>query len=72
MTKQELETHAMCTRAFMISDVLAAEYAEKNIVDDFDTFRFLMYMLEIKELRIDELEERINELEQKQKAHNNA
>lgn len=57
-------------KANILADGLATKYDSRCDVDDFDTFRFLVYLHEIDSLRIDELEERINELEQKQKAHN--
>ena len=63
---------AICKMAYIFGDDLAIKYASKYNVDDFDTFKFLVYLHKINSLKIDELEERINELEQKQKAHNNA
>ena len=62
----------ICNMACILGDDLATKYASKCNVDDFDTFRFLVYLHKIDSLKIDKLEERINELEQKQKAHNNA
>ena len=67
-----ISEEAICNMACILADDLATKYASKCDVDDFDTFRFLVYLHKIDSLKIDKLEERINELEQKQKAHNNA
>lgn len=62
----------ICNMACILADDLASKYTSKCDVDDFDTFRFLVYLHKIDSLKIDKLEERINELEQKQKENHNA
>ena len=54
----------ICNMACILSEDLASKYASKCDVDDFDTFKFLVYLHKINSLKIDMLEERINELEQ--------
>ena len=67
-----ISKETICNIAYILSEDLASKYASKCDVNDFDTFKLLVYLHKIDSLKIDMLEERINELEQKQKAHNNA
>ena len=72
MKKEEVYLHNLCNLAYKLAEDMAMKYASVKTVDDFETFMFLAYLFKINELNINKLEERINELEQKQEARNNA
>lgn len=70
--EKEVNLKDLCNSAYRLAENMAIKYASVKNVNDFETFLFTVYLHKINEANIDKLEERINELEQKQKAHNNA
>ena len=73
MTPEQIkELEKTCDEAFVMAMHNTEEYAARNEIADSEAFKYLMYRIIVNFMKIEKLEARINELEQKQKAHNNA